>query len=123
MINTDLLNQLAPTVMAAHENNKRALAALDGVLLGDGHVILVGDLAIKPMMQRAPGGWQLIRATPCKLAEAPQYNQVAAEAIAGQLANGNNERGRAVHIRQALTDAIASTEAIIKSLQLFQACD
>ena len=123
MTNTNLLNQLAPAVMAAHENNKRALAALDGVLLGDGHVILVGDLAIKPMMRRAPGGWQLISATPCRLAEAPQYNQVAAEAIAVQLANGNNQRGRAVHIRQALNEAISTTEAMIKSLQLHETSD
>jgi hypothetical protein len=106
----------APEFFTSHEANKRALAALDGVLLGQGHVIMVGDLAIKPTMEREAGGWRLIDATPCKLAEAPQYSKESAEVIAAALGNGNNERGQAAHIRDALGNAIAATEAIIKKL-------
>ena len=111
------LRDAAPEFFTVHENNKRALAALDGVLLGQGHVVMVGDLAIRPTMEREAGGWRLVDATPCKLAEAPQYSQASAEAIAAALGNGNNTRGHAVHIREALGNAIAATEAIIKSLQ------
>jgi hypothetical protein len=116
MSKLDLLRDAAPEFFAVHENNKRALAALDGVLLGNGHVVMVGDLAIRPTMEREAGGWRLIDATPCKLTDAPQYSQASAEVIAGQLGNGNNERGHAVHIREALGNAIAATEAIIKKL-------
>lgn len=117
MSRLELLRDAAPEFFAVHENNKRALAALDGVLLGNGHVVMVGDLAIRPTMEREAGGWRLVEATPCKLAEAPQYSQASAEAIAAALGNGNNTRGHAVHIREALGNAIAATEAIIKSLQ------
>jgi len=116
MSNLDLLREAAPQFFESHEANKRALAALDGVLLGNGHVIMVGDLAIKPALMRKVGGWLLMDATPCKLTDAPQYSKESAESIAGQLANGNDEKGRAVHIREALGDAIAATEAIIKKL-------
>jgi hypothetical protein len=116
MSNLDLLRDAAPQFFETHEANKRALAALDGVLLGNGHVIMVGDLAIKPTMERVGDGWRLIDATPCKLTDAPQYSQESAESIAGQLANGNDTKGRAVHIREALGDAIAATDAIIKKL-------
>jgi hypothetical protein len=116
MSNLDLLREAAPQFFETHEANKRALAALDGVLLGNGHVVMVGDLAIKPTMMRKTGGWLLIDAAPCKLTDAPQYSLESAENIAGQLGNGNDERGRAVHIREALGDAIAASEAIIKKL-------
>ena len=110
------LRQAAPEFFEAHEANKRALAALDGVLLGQGHIIIVGDIAMKPEMVREAGGWRMVDARPCKLAEAPQYSKGAAEMLAAEMVNGNDERGRAVHIREALGNAIASTEAIIKSL-------
>ena len=117
MSNLDLLREAAPQFFETHEANKRALAALDGVLLGQGHVILVGDLAIKPKMAMIENGrWRLVDASPCKLTDAPQYSQESAESIAGQLANGNDEKGRAVHIREALGNAIAATEDIIKKL-------
>jgi hypothetical protein len=117
MSNLDLLREAAPQFFETHEANKRALAALDGVLLGTGHVIMVGDLAIKPKMVREAGGWRLVEASPCKLAEAPRYSQESAESIAAALANGHNTKGHAVHIAEALSNAIAATEAIIKSLQ------
>lgn len=106
----------APQFFESHEANKRALAALDGVLLGQGHVILVGELAIKPKMVREAGGWRLVDVSPCKLAEAPWYSKESAEQIAAAVSNGNEEKGHAVHIGDALEAAIAATEAIIKKL-------
>lgn len=117
MSNLNLLREAAPQFFEAHEANKRALAALDGVLLGNGHVIMVGDLVIKPIMEREAGGWRLVDVSPCKLAEAPRYSRESAEAIAAAVSNGNDEKGHAVHIGDALEAAIATTEAIIKSLQ------
>lgn len=116
MSNLELLREAAPQFFESHEANKRALAALDGVLLGQGHVILVGDLAIKPTMIREAGGWRLVDVSPCKLAEAPRYSRESAEKIAAAVSNGNEEKGHAVHIGDALEAAIAATEAIIISL-------
>ena len=117
MSNLDLLREAAPQFFESHEANKRALAALDGVLLGQGHIVLIGDLAIKPKMVREAGGWRLVDVSPCKLADAPRYSKESAEKIAAAVSNGNDEKGHAVHIGAALEAAIASTEAIIKSLQ------
>jgi hypothetical protein len=117
MSKLDLLRDAAPEFFAVHENNKRALAALDGVLLGNGHVVMIGDLAIKPTMEREAGGWRLVDVSPCKLAEAPRYSKESAEKIAAAVSNGNDTKGHAVHIGDALEAAIAATEAIIKSLQ------
>ena len=116
MSNLDLLREAAPQFFETHEANKRALAALDGVLLGQGHIVLIGELAIKPKMEREAGGWRLVEATPCKLTDAPQYSQESAEKIAAAISNGNDTKGHAVHIREALSNAIAASEAIIITL-------
>jgi hypothetical protein len=117
MSNLELLREAAPQFFESLEANKRALAALDGVLLGQGHVILIGDLAIRPTMEGEPGAWRLIDVTPCKLDQAPQFSKGAAESIADQITNGHNQKGRAVHIREALAEEIEAAEALIKSLQ------
>ena len=116
MSNLDLLREAAPQFFETHEANKRALAALDGVLLGQGHIVLIGELAIKPKMVREAGGWRLVEASPCKLTDAPQYSQESAEKIAAAVSNGNDTKGHAVHIREALSNAIAASEAIIITL-------
>ena len=105
------------TISKRHAANLEALEALDGVLLGQGYIIMAGDLAIVPKLTHQPGGkWLLTGATPCQVTEAPQFDIDTAATIAISIKNGAGIPGRHVHIRQALLEAIESNKILITAL-------
>lgn len=106
-----------PEIFRDHANNIRALKMLDGILLGQGHIIMCDSLAIDPILAPADGGkFELIRAYPCAISNAPRFDEATAEKIAAAIVNGRGTRGRAVHVRDALLNAIAEHYQLEKKL-------
>jgi hypothetical protein len=105
------------TISKRHAANLEALQALDGVLLGQGYIIMAGDLAIQPELAHQPGGkWLLTGATPCQVTEAPRFDIDTAATIAISIKNGAGIPGRHVHIRQALLEEVERLKILIVAI-------
>lgn len=118
MNSLEKLEKACPAFFKAYADNVEALDKLDGVLLGQGHIIMTGENAIKPELIKQADGYQLDGAEVCAIIQAPRFNQSDAEKLAAAIKNGHGERARAVHIRDALAAAIDIQRDIIKTLAL-----
>lgn len=119
MSTLESLKQSTPEFFKAHADNLAARDMLDGVLLGQGFIIMINDNAIQPELAPLDGNrWILKSATPCPIAKAQRFEQDTAERLAAGIKNGHGTQARAVHIREALTQAIADFEQLTKELAL-----
>lgn len=115
------LKQSTPEFFKAYDDNLAALRGLSNILLGQGFIVMINDMAVRPELtikegiQRG-GHYVLTSATACPIASAPRFTKQDAERLAAGIKNGNGAIGRAVHIRHALSDAIVKHEALIKEL-------
>ena len=113
------LKQSTPEFFKAHADNVAALDMLENTLLGQGYIIMIGSNAIQPELQpHIEGRWILSSARPCPIVKAQRFNQETADALAAGIKNGHGNQARAVHIREALTQAIADFEQLTKELAL-----
>lgn len=91
-----------------------ALDMLQGVLLGQGHVVRCGGLTlgfdVDPTTKIASNP----RTVP--LLRAPRYTREDARTLAAATRNGNGEQGEAVHIKDAIAQAIAELDRILAAL-------
>jgi hypothetical protein len=71
-----------------------------------------------PITEVTEGRWLLSSARPCPIVKAQRFNQETANALAAGIKNGHGTQARAVHIRDALSEAIENHEALIKELAL-----
>lgn len=119
MTTLDQLKQTTPEFFKAHADNLATLSMLDNTLLGQGFIIMTGANAIQPELRpHTEGRWLLSSARPCPIVKAQRFNQETAEALAAGIKNGHGTQARAVHIRDALSEAIEKHEALIKELAL-----
>jgi hypothetical protein len=119
MSTLDHLKETTPEFFKAHADNLAALKMLDNTLLGQGYIIMTGANAIQPeLIPHTEGRWLLSSARPCPIVKAQRFNQETAEALAAGIKNGHGTQARAVHIKDALSEAIENHESLIKELAL-----
>lgn len=109
------LEKACPAFFKAYADNIKALSQLDGVILGQGH-IMAGENAIKPALEKQADGYQLDGAEVCAIIQAPRFEKESAETLAASIKNGHGMQARAIHIRDALAAAIDIQRDIIKTL-------
>lgn len=112
------LKQSTPEFFKAHADNLAALDMLKGVLLGQGYIIMINDSAVQPELAPLDTDNKFIlkSGTLCPIAKAQRFDKETAEKLAAGMQNGHGHHARAVHIRDALVQAIADFEQLIKEL-------
>lgn len=105
-------------VIAQFQADRAALVEqldrLQGVILGHGFVVrcegLTLSFTVDPVTKVATAP------VTCPLTRAPRYTREDARTLAAAVANGNGTKGEAVHIKDALAQAIAELDSLIASL-------
>lgn len=106
------------TVIAEFEQSlndaKRALDMLQGVLLGQGFIVVAAggfalNFTIENHIATAP--------RPIKTSMAPRFSKLDAIHLAASVKDGRGDRAKAVHIKDALAADIANLEGIILSMR------
>lgn len=100
-------------------DHERALRMLDGVLLGQGHIIqFKSGLAVSPILtpinanQKRCDGVTIVQ-----IPQAPRFDRDTAERLASAIRNGADEVPRAVHIREALEVYIDTMRKLVEDIQ------
>lgn len=86
-----------------------ARAGLAGVLLGQGFVVLIGDLTVRFTVENGVAS----NPVPCPPHQATRFSREDAERVAAACRNGADERGRAVHVVEAIERAISTVSGLL----------
>lgn len=90
------------------------LATFDGVMLGQGHVVMMSDafcmkFDITNKVVTNPQQTRAVMAT--------RFTRSDAERIAATIRNGNGENGRAIHVRAAIELQIKNISQVLDDIQ------
>ena len=94
------------------ETYRAHLAALEGLALADGYIIKCGGFAL----QFDTSAGYATKPRTCSIFNASRFPLATATRIARTVRNGNGELGEAVHLRQALQQAIDEVRDLIRDL-------
>lgn len=95
---------------------RQMLENLNSVMLGEGFVVMCGELPLTfDVTNRVVNNPRVTN-----FRRAMRFTRQDAETVAATVTNGNNETGRAVFVRDMLTEAIASAERLLENVQAIQ---
>lgn len=106
--------QLAAQLQTDRAALVQQLSSLQGVLLGHGYVVRCQGLTLAFDVNQVTKVASAPRT--CPLRSAPRYTKQDAETLAAAVKNGNGARGQAVHIVDALKEAIAELDNLLAQL-------
>lgn len=92
------------------EDSQRQMDMLQGVILGQGYIVMVGE---SPIRFVADGSGYAVTAGVGKAAFVNRFTQEKAEEIAALVHNGHGEKGKAVFVRDAILMEIARIQSVI----------